>query len=132
LRKDFADAQDIEGAKQIGGSIFMVDLDITHPIGFGFSERKVPVYRNGMTFILKGKSPYNTVAQYTPNPLIGGYFHESNLKKLASSAAIQVAGVGKGRVVLFSDNPNFRGTWYGTNKLFLNALFFGPLITTPK
>jgi hypothetical protein len=72
------------------------------------------------------------VAQYTSNPLIGGYFHASNLKRLANSAAIQVAGVGNGRVILFSDNPNFRGIWYGTNKLFLNALFFGPLITTPQ
>jgi hypothetical protein len=131
-RKDFGDAQNIAGARQIGGSIFMADLDITHPIGFGFTGRRIPVYRNGMTFIQRGKSPYNTVAQYTSNPLIGGYFHASNLKRLANSAAIQVAGVGNGRVILFSDNPNFRGIWYGTNKLFLNALFFGPLITTPQ
>ena len=26
------------------------------------------------------------------------------------------------------DNPNFRGVWYGTNKLFANALFFGPAL----
>jgi len=38
---------------------------------------------------------------------------------------------GQGRVILFSDNPNFRGTWYGTNKMFLNALFFGSLISSP-
>jgi hypothetical protein len=27
---------------------------------------------------------------------------------------------------------HFRGTWYGTNKLFLNALFFGPILTVPS
>jgi hypothetical protein len=27
-----------------------------------------------------------------------------------------------------TDNPNFRGYWYGGNKLFLNALFFGSVI----
>jgi hypothetical protein len=26
------------------------------------------------------------------------------------------------------DNPNFRAIWYGTNKLFLNAIFFGQVI----
>jgi hypothetical protein len=26
------------------------------------------------------------------------------------------------------DDPNFRGFWYGTNKLFLNALFFGSVV----
>jgi hypothetical protein len=39
-----------------------------------------------------------------------------------------VGGEGAGRVILFGDEPNFRGTWYSTNKLFLNALFYGSLI----
>lgn len=130
-RINFEDADNLEGAKQLGGSIFQVDLDITHPIGFGFTNRLVPVYRNGKTFIKQGKNPYTTVAQYTANPLIGGYLHKSNLKKIANSAAILVSSEGAGRIILFSDNPNFRGFWYGTNKLFLNALFFGPLITAP-
>ena len=131
VRINFEDAENLEGAKELGGSIFQVDLDITHPIGFGFTNRTVPVYRNGKTFIKQGKNPYTTVAQYTANPLIGGYLHKSNLKKVANSAAILVSSEGAGRIILFSDNPNFRGFWYGTNKLFLNALFFGPLITVP-
>ena len=54
---------------------------------------------------------------------------ENNLK---GSASLIVSGAGSGRVVLFADNPNFRGTWYGTNKLFLNAIFFGANISVPK
>jgi hypothetical protein len=27
------------------------------------------------------------------------------------------------------DNPNFRGFWYGTNGLFLNAVHFGQLLS---
>jgi hypothetical protein len=48
------------------------------------------------------------------------------------AASIIVSALGKGRVVLFADNPNFRGAWYGTNKLFLNALFLGAEISVPK
>jgi len=33
---------------------------------------------------------------------------------------------------MFADNPNFRGSWYGTNRLFLNALFLGNHISVPK
>ncbi len=131
-RTNFEDAFSLEGAREMGGSIFQVDLDITHPIGFGFTERAVPVYRNGKTFIKPGKNPYATVAQYAANPLIGGYLHKSNIKRVANTAAILVSGEGQGRIILFSDNPNFRGFWYGTNKLFLNALFFGSLTTVPK
>lgn len=68
---------------------------------------------------------------YTAQPLIGGYLHKSQFSRVANSAAILFSPEGHGRVVLFSDNPNFRGTWYGTNKLFLNALFFGNLISLP-
>ncbi|MBK5277952.1 MAG: zinc carboxypeptidase [Bacteroidia bacterium] len=130
-RVDFENAADSEGAKRIGGSIFQIDLDITNPIGFGYGDRKVSVYRNGQTFLQPSKSAYHTVAQYTSTPLIGGYLHKTDLKKVVNSAAIIFSPEGQGRVLLFSDNPNFRGTWYGTNKMFLNAMFFGTLISSP-
>jgi hypothetical protein len=63
--------------------------------------------------------------------LVGGYLHKSQLPKIANSAAIIVSASGSGRVILFTDNPNFRAYWYGTNKLFLNALFFGSLTSVP-
>ncbi|MES2882760.1 MAG: hypothetical protein V4676_11470, partial [Bacteroidota bacterium] len=63
---------------------------------------------------------------------IGGYIHATSLKKVSNSAAILVGTEGSGRVIMFSDNPNFRGTWYGTNKLFLNALFYGSNIGVPQ
>lgn len=131
-RFDFGSAQEIEGARQLGGSIFQVDLDITHPIGFGFNNRKVSLYRNGRTYLQTSKNPYATVAQYTAKPLIGGYLHKTQLPKIANSAAIVVSGLGSGRVILFTDNPNFRAYWLGTNKLFLNALFFGSITQVPS
>jgi hypothetical protein len=30
------------------------------------------------------------------------------------------------------DNPNFRGYWLGTNRLFLNAVFFGEHMDVPS
>ncbi|NBP70992.1 MAG: hypothetical protein EBU52_19920, partial [Cytophagia bacterium] len=59
------------------------------------------------------------------------YLHASQAPKIANSAAIVTSSLGSGRVILFTDNPNFRAFWYGTNKLFLNALFFGPIIPVP-
>jgi hypothetical protein len=130
-RFNYEDASNIEGARQIGGSIFQVDLDITNPIGFGFTDRNVSVYRNGITFLQPSKNPYTTIAKYKASPLIGGYLHKSVAPKVANSAAILLSGEGQGRVIMFSDNPNFRGIWYGTNKLFLNALFFGSVMNVP-
>lgn len=130
-RTNYEDAANTEGARSIGGSIFQVDLDITNPIGFGYTDRTISVYRNGSTFLQPSKNPYTTVAKYTAKPLIGGYLHKTSAPKVANSAAVLLSGEGQGRVIMFSDNPNFRGTWYGTNKMFLNALFFGPVLNVP-
>ena len=35
---------------------------------------------------------------------------------------------GKGLVVRFASNPLFRGFWRGTERLWVNALYFGPLV----
>ncbi len=130
-RIDYDRATEIEGAKALGGSIFNIDLDTTHPIGYGFSKRKVSVYKNNSTLFQNSTSAYNTIAQYTNTPLVGGYLHPNSLKMIKNSPSILVGSEGSGRVILFADEPNFRGTWYGTNKLFLNALFLGSIMTTP-
>jgi hypothetical protein len=131
-RADYDNAVNIEGAKAVNGAIFEMDLDITHPLGFGYADRKLSVYRNNLTLLRPSDSPYNTVGQHPANPLIGGYISKDNLKRVANSAAVLVSGEGQGRLVLFAINPNFRGIWYGTNKLFFNAIFFGQNITVPS
>ncbi|GAB3641648.1 M14 family zinc carboxypeptidase [Spirosoma arcticum] len=132
LRYAYDEATNYEGAKALGGSIFTADLDLSSPIGFGFTDRRVSLFKNNQTILQASQSPYNTVAQYIDKPLVGGYVHPSVLKRVAKSAAILTAGDGAGRVILFADNPNFRASWYGTNKLFLNALFFGGALTVPS
>ncbi len=131
-RQFYDRAVEIEGAKALGGSIFKIDLDTTHPVGYGFTNKHVSVYKNGLTFFQKSTNPYNTVAQYLNDPVVGGYVHATTLKKMRNNPSILVGQEGMGRVVLFADEPNFRGAWYGTNKLFLNALFYGSLINVPS
>jgi hypothetical protein len=108
----------------------MGTLDITHPLGFGYSSRELPVYRNTSVFIEQSKNPFNTVITYTAKPLLSGYIHSSNLEKIKNSVSLQVSSLGQGRAILFVDDPAFRGYWNGTNKLFFNALFFGSGIST--
>ncbi len=132
-RLPYVDAGENIGREGIGGAIFEVDLDITHPLGFGYRNSKLPVYKNNRVFLKPSKNSYSTVAKYTTNPHIDGYVSTENLNTyLKPSASILVSAIGKGRAILFADNPNFRGAWYGTNRLFLNALFFGNHMSIPK
>ena len=65
---------------------------------------------------------------YTDTPLLSGYISDENLATLKGSGAIHVNRLGRGRVISMIDNPNFRAFWWGTHKLFLNAIFFGSII----
>jgi hypothetical protein len=49
------------------------------------------------------------------------------LSALAGTPSLIAERSGEGSIILFADNPNFRGYWYGTNKLFLNAPFISKL-----
>jgi hypothetical protein len=132
-RLPYVDASENIGRERVGGAIFQVDLDLTHPLGFGYRSAMLPVYKNNTVFLAPSKNPYATVAKYTENPHIDGFISKENLEYfIKPSASLLVSGIGRGRVILFADNPNFRGAWYGTNKLFLNALFLGSEINVPK
>ena len=48
-----------------------------------------------------------------------------------STVSLLVSKIGNGRAIMFADNPNFRGSWYGTNRLFLNAILLGDKIRVP-
>jgi hypothetical protein len=120
----YADRADRAGAQVIGGSIFQVELDPTHPIAFGYGGT-VPTFRSHNLYLEPVSAPGVTVGRYAPSPLISGYIHEAQIPFLEGSASILAGRAGQGRVVSFLDNPNFRAFWHGTNHLFLNAVFFG-------
>jgi hypothetical protein len=125
-RLPYVDRGENGGRDRVGGIILEVDLDVTHPLGFGYRTTKMPVYKNNMVFLAPSKNQYATVAKYSKNPHIDGFITKKNLDTfIRPSASLLVSPIGRGRAVLFADNPNFRGAWYGTNKLFLNALFLG-------
>ena len=112
----------------ISGTIFEATIDGSHPLGFGYLEPTLPVFRSSTIFLESEKDPVANVVEYTESPLLSGYVSEANLKRLAGTPVVCATRFGLGTVVRIVDNPNFRGVWYGTNKLFLNALYFGHVI----
>jgi len=127
----YIDAPDNRGKERIGGIILNAQVDLTHPIGFGYEDSNIPVYRNNTVWIQPSENEYSSVVRYTSDPLIDGFLTDNNAKKLNSTISLLVSKIGNGRAVMFSDNPNFRGSWYGTNRLFLNAILLGDKIQVP-
>jgi hypothetical protein len=113
------------GAQVIGGAIFEAKIDRSHPIAFGYKNDKIPLFRNTTLFVEPGENSYENPIQYTSNPLLSGYISKPKLELLKNSVPFKSGGMGRGNVIYFTDNTNFRAFWYGTNKLLMNAIFFG-------
>jgi len=101
-------------------------VDNTHPIAYGYDDT-VPAFRVGTGFYEPTTSPGVNVGTYATPARISGYISEEQADVANGAASIEAHGVGRGNVVLFMDNPNFRAFWYGTNGLMLNAIFFSEI-----
>lgn len=76
----------------------------------------------------KSKGYYSNPIVYTSSPLISGYISKQNYTKVKDASAVGVSALGRGRVIGFTENLAFRAFWFGTNKLLMNAIYYGPLI----
>ena len=128
LQRNYAEYENATGAKVTGGAIFNAKLDITHPIGYGYESSEIHTFRNDNLFMEPSENPYANPVVYTDSPLASGYLHPSNLEGLKNGGVVRISGVGQGRIIGFADNMNFRAFWFGTNKLYANAIFFGQII----
>tara|TARA_B110000093_G_scaffold181501_1_gene225732 strand:- start:153 stop:2531 length:2379 start_codon:yes stop_codon:yes gene_type:complete len=131
-RLDYGEKTDTEAKAIIGGAIMAGDLDITHPIGYGISNRQIASHRNSLIAFDPPKNPWATVIKIPEKSLLSGYASDENQADLAGKAMAIAERHGQGSVILFSDNPNFRAYFFGTNKLFMNSLFFSKGFRRPR
>ena len=124
----YVDRPEIDGAQQIYGAIFGADVDLTHPLAYGYNQKTVSLFKANKVFMEKSKNAFATPFYYGNKPLQSGWVSQQNLDAIKNSAAVIVNTVGNGRVINIADNPNFRAFWLGGTKLFMNAIFFGRII----
>jgi len=120
----YAEIGSTRGAQVVGGTIFEARLDQTHPLAYGMAST-IPIFRNRSSFHEPAERTGTNVAVLTDRPLLSGYISEEKLETAPGSAVLVATRSGRGHVILFMDNPNFRAFWWGTNGLFLNAVFLG-------
>ncbi|HEX4958889.1 MAG TPA: M14 family metallopeptidase [Lacibacter sp.] len=111
-------------AKEMPGSIFEARIDNTHPLCYGYRNKTISIFKANTLFMDQNNNPYDSPVLLTENPLQSGYLYREYKDKLKGNAIVNMESVGRGRVITYSDNMNFRSFWFGTNKLLLNGLFF--------
>lgn len=131
-RIDYSDKPLIEAQDIIGGAVMAGDLDISHPLGYGYKRKVLASHRDSLLAFEPPTNPYATIVKIAESPLLSGFASDENQQQLAGKAMLIAERLGKGSVVVFSDDPNFRGYFYGTEKLFMNSLFFSKLFAPPR
>jgi hypothetical protein len=117
-------------AERVPGAVLPATLDPAHPLAFGAaagggSDDRMFVLSTGVGF--EPSDSAETVAWF-PEGLdrISGVISERNLERLDRSAWLMERRQGRGRVILFADDPVFRGFWYGTLPMYVNAILVAP------
>jgi hypothetical protein len=128
----YADFADDKAKQVIGGAIVSTVLDLSHPIAFGYSRAELPIFRRGTTLLAHSRDPYSTPVRYTSDPLMAGFIGDERLAVFRGQAAVIAEKHGAGLIVRFANDPLFRGFWRGTEKLYINALYFGQVIESTE
>ena len=127
----YADFDDQKAQGTIGGAIVRASVDPTHPVAYGYGT-EMPLFRRGSTLLRSSDNPFATPVRYTDKPLLSGYIGEQRLAEMVNQPAVIAERHGKGLVVRFANNPLFRGFWRGTERLWVNSLYFGPLVNSTE
>ena len=124
----YVDREQIEGAQQMSGAIFSAEVDLTHPLAYGYHDKIVSLFKANKVFMEKPRNGFSAPFNYGGKPLQSGWISKENAEAVKNSSAVIVNALGSGRVINIADNPNFRAFWLGGTKLFMNAIFFGRTI----
>jgi len=115
--------QEREGIKNyITGAVFKTKVDSTHPVAYGYDSNYYGLKLNSEAYELL---PSGNLASFAGDATpIAGFAGSNTLEPLSNSLFIGAENHGRGNVVYFTDNPVFRGFWFGAKRFVANALFF--------
>lgn len=129
----YSEMDDTESKHFIGGAITSTKIDLSHPLAFGLSDENLAIFKTGQFSFTEPKESFVSFARFSKKPLLAGYMSKENQTNLANKTAMLVQAHGKGKIIAFTDNMNFRGFWLGTSRVFVNALYFSDILkAVPK
>lgn len=119
--KKYGDRERSYLPNSIPGAIYKVDIDNTHPLGFGYPDFYYTLKQDGTLYEFM-KGGWN-VGVLKKDAYVTGFAGYKVKNKLKDGMLFAVQDMGGGSVVYLSDNPLFRNFWENGKLLFSNAVF---------
>jgi hypothetical protein len=105
-----------------------VVLDRTHWLTAGYDDARLTVLLEGDLFLKPSKEGANVATFPATGRLVrAGFTWPGNTERLLRGTSLLVEEpLGDGHVVMFTNEPMFRGWWRALDRLVLNAMLLGP------
>ncbi|HLM57792.1 MAG TPA: hypothetical protein VK422_16930, partial [Pyrinomonadaceae bacterium] len=114
----------------VPGAIMRATLDRTTPLTYGYEEQTLPVLVDSAYFFRPSKEGTNA-AVFSEDPArplrIAGFVWPTTEQLLRGTSYVVEEPTGRGHVVLYAEDPNFRAIWRSTTRLFFNSFLFQPI-----
>jgi hypothetical protein len=118
-------SRDIELART-PGAILRVKVDPQHFLGFGYDRDTAATVQSNYAFTVS-RTGQNAAAYPDARTVkLAGFMWPEVQDAMARTLYAWVEPAGRGNVILFADDPNFRATQLSTLRMFFNAVFLGP------
>jgi hypothetical protein len=120
--KIYADRNRDAIRSSIPGAIFKLNMDNTHPLGFGFPNYYYTLKLSDDIYEMLGEDDWN-VGTIAKNGYVAGFAGVQSKQKINNGMLLGVQSLGRGSVVYMADDPLFRSFWENGKLLFSNAVF---------
>ncbi len=92
----FKDKRKLSGAQVIGGAIFNANLDLSHPINFGYKNKELPMFRNTTVFVNPSKKELSEPNSVHRKPITFWLYFQRKSPKFTKICAISSTTIGQG------------------------------------
>ena len=131
-RRDTTRADSSAGAPlpaEVPGAIVRAIVDTLSPLTAGIAEQEIPVqfFSDRIYTAPRDVGPSEVAIRYAPASRLrlAGYLWPEVPERLGDSPYLWTERVGRGRLIAFTADPNFRDLWRGLSPLFANAVLMG-------
>ncbi|MGZ3813222.1 MAG: M14 metallopeptidase family protein [Mucilaginibacter sp.] len=120
--KLYADRDHESIRSSVPGAIYKLDMDNTHPLGFGLDKYYYSLKLNDAIYSYLGEDGWN-VGTVKKNAYVEGFVGQKAKEKIKDGLLFGVQSLGRGSIVYMVDDPLFRSFWENGKLLFSNAVF---------
>ena len=111
---------------RVPGATFRTSMNDRTYLTFGLTRPPFVLIEGIDAYLPVSHGVDNIVTIAKDNPLVAGVAWPESLDRIKGSVYMVSEPYGRGQVITFADDPNYRLFWRGTLPLFMNAVLYSP------